>query len=324
MNSKKLTPCCILPIWFAAFSHAFCLYSQVDEWQEANSRQITTSVDKLHVSAEIELPASARSVWETISDFNGWHKKFLSDVSQSRMTGQGLGAIRILKVIGVPDPVMEQMESIDHKAMSLGYKILDSPLPIDQYHGVISLNPLGCNSCKVLWSCEFLPKGSTPPADAEKVVKGLYIAGLNNLKTLYTPKVTIQKVIASPAEAVWRLISDFNAWNKFLPPVTASRLVSSGPTTLRILTIAGSDIPIIERLDSLDPENKSLTYSIVSGPAQPFENYVSKITVQAQGQSSLVTWSASYFPIGAPSEAEKFVIELYTSSLEKLSQIKLQ
>jgi len=273
----------------------------------------------IRVSVEVEVPAAARSVWETVGNFNDW-TKFLSMVSQSRMTGQGIGAIRILNVTGLADPVVERLDLYEPRTMTLAYSIVESPLPVDHYHSVISVRAKTSSTCNVKWSSIFVPKAGATPAGAEGAIHGLYDAGLAGLQALYATKVSVQKQIAASPDVVWGIVGDFNAWNTFVPPVSSSHLVASGPTTLRVLALTGSDVPVVERLDGIDNLGKSLSYGIVSSPFPTFDTYAAKITVVSQGGGSLVTWSAAYRPIGNPADAQGFLTELYNLGLDTLSQ----
>jgi mxaD protein len=286
----------------------------------SNTHSALTSCNPIRVSVEVEVTAAARSVWETVGDFNGW-SKFSPAVTLSRMTGQGVGAIRVASVTGVPGQVIEREDLYDPSTMMLAYSILESPLPVDQYHSLMNVRAVTGSTCKVKWSSVFVPKGSSSPAEAESAVRELINSGLANIQALFVPKVTVQKLIATSPEVVWNVVGDFGAWDTFLPPVTSSHLVTSGLTTLRMLTVAGSDIPIVERLDGIDDSAMSLSYGIVSSADPSFDSYASTIKIVPQGNSSLVIWSGSYRPIGDPAVAHNFFTGLYTLGLDTLSAL---
>ena len=77
-----------------------------------------------------------------------------------------------------------------------------------------------------------------------------------------------------------------------------------------IETIDGKTI--IERLESLDQKNKTLTYSLVSGvPAKPYIGYM-QVTSNSTG--SKVDWTVQYRPSG---QAELIVHLIIDTMLER-------
>jgi ribosome-associated toxin RatA of RatAB toxin-antitoxin module len=264
---------------------------------------------------EADISAPAPSVWETVSDFNGWGK-FFSLIENSHMSGQGLGSVRFLKLQGETELVVERQDASDAKTRTLAYTILTSPLPVEDYHARMEVTAITGEIAHVRWSAQFLPKGATPEV-ARQTIENVFVSGLAGLKTLFTPKVVEQKFIpAAPAE-IWKVVGNFNGLSAFVPSVISSQIVTSGPNTFRILKIQDDSTIVIERLDDWDPEQTTLTYYIVGSPFA-FENCAATIQISPQAQGSLVTWSGRYLPIGDPAIAEQFLRGVYTGGLDTL------
>jgi hypothetical protein len=128
-------------------------------------------------------------------------------------------------------------------------------------------------------------------------------------------------LVAAPAE-VWSLIGQFDsAWS---PLIASLRKTGTGIGQLReIETVDGKTI--VERLESLDVANKTLTYSMVSGiPAKP---YTGKIQVIPNAAGSRVSWTVEYRPSGQGELIVRLIIQsLVVRSLnalqEKFGQLK--
>ena len=129
------------------------------------------------------------------------------------------------------------------------------------------------------------------------------------------------EVLAKPAD-VWSFVGQFDKpWGPLIASVKKS---GTGIGQLReIETVDGKTI--VERLDSLDDLNRTLTYTMVSGiPAKP---YTGKIQVSASTAGSLVSWSVDYRPSGQGELIVRLIIQtLIERSLkalqEKFSQAK--
>ncbi|MGC4068760.1 MAG: SRPBCC family protein [Polyangiaceae bacterium] len=274
------------------------------------------STKTIVVTAQIEVTAPASAVWETVGNFNGWDK-FLTVVESSSMSGQGVGSVRFLSVTGQKAPVVEREDVYDPRHRIIAYTILDSPLPVDDYHSMMRVVPVTDEITRVEWSSRFVAKKGSTREQAKAFITDFYAKGLADLQSLMTPKVVREKYIPVPPSAVWAIVSDFNGLGQFVTDVANSRLVTSGKETFRILDFKDGVTQVIERLDSSDDASTTVTYSIVAAPL-PFENYTSTIQVKPQGSGSLVSWSGRYNPVGDPTDAVSFLDGLYTSGLQNL------
>jgi hypothetical protein len=133
------------------------------------------------VSSSTHIDVPAQRVWELIGQFKAladWHPS----VEKSELE-QG-GKMRRLSLVG-GGTIVERLERIDDESFKYSYSIVDSPFPVANY--VAELRVVKDESgkgCRVEWSSEFEPKGASV-SEAEKVIRGVYEAGLKNLQTMF-------------------------------------------------------------------------------------------------------------------------------------------
>jgi hypothetical protein len=135
------------------------------------------------VSLSTRLPVPARTVWDTIGGFNNlarWHPA----VARSEESTKGGATIRTLTLHG-GGSIVEELKVKDDKSRTYSYSILEGPLPVTKYQSTLHVaeNPDG-GSCTVEWSSEFEPAGTTT-SEAEKIIRGIYEAGFNNLRKMF-------------------------------------------------------------------------------------------------------------------------------------------
>ena len=92
-------------------------------------------------------------------------------------------------------------------------------------------------------------------------------------------RVSMQTTIPASADEVWRTISDFNGLPKFVSAITNSSMEGSGVGAVRTLTLQDSDAPIVEKLESLDEQARTLSYSIIQSPL-PLADYIATVEVR--------------------------------------------
>jgi hypothetical protein len=127
----------------------------------------------IHVSPE--------AVWETLRKF-GDLEEFLPMVASCRLEGSGVGAKRTL-VTRDGAEILEELVALDDQERTLRYKILDSPLPFDDYLATVRVRSIDNHHSEIDWSSTFQPEGA-PEADAVEMVRGIYAAAINGLEQL--------------------------------------------------------------------------------------------------------------------------------------------
>jgi len=123
-----------------------------------------------------KVAAPAKRCWDVLSDFGGVAD--LSPMVEScEVEGEGVGAVRTL---GMPGglKLQERLDAHDEAGLTYGYAIIgDHPLPFDDYHSTVKIEPAGDDACIVEWRGTFQPKGDDESGPAG-IVHGIYTGGL--------------------------------------------------------------------------------------------------------------------------------------------------
>jgi hypothetical protein len=124
--------------------------------------------------------------------------------------------------------------------------------------------------------------------------------------------------IPAPADTVWRTVRDFGSIDEYVPPIARAELSGEGVGAERTLTL-DDGARVVERLDALDDDARTLQYSIVEAPL-PVEGYTSTLSVERiDATSCRVTWASDFTVVDAPdAEVEATFAELYAAGLEGL------
>ena len=134
-----------------------------------------------NVSMSTQLPVSADQVWSVIGNFNAlaqWHPAV-----ESSSLEEG-GTVRRLTLAGDGGEIVERLEHHDDQSRSYTYSILQGPIPVEDYVSTLTVREAESGvGCVVEWSSEFTPSGA-PESEAVAAVRGLYEAGLENLKKM--------------------------------------------------------------------------------------------------------------------------------------------
>jgi len=133
--------------------------------------------------------------------------------------------------------------------------------------------------------------------------------------------VCMKTTIKAPADDVWKTIRDFNGAGKYIAAITSSTMKGSGVGAVRTVTLEGG-VQVLERLEDLDDEARTLTYSIVRAPL-PIENYVATMTLRDLGAGRCeLEWSSTFDPKGAPeAEGVQIVEGVYAMGFDGLKKL---
>ena len=120
-------------------------------------------------------------------------------------------------------------------------------------------------------------------------------------------RVEVRDEIDASREVVWDLVSDFGGVKRISPEVESCKLDGEGVGAVRTINTQG--IVIKERLESLDADKCTFSYSIVEGPI-PFTNYLAQVELTPAGpQRTKINWSGSFEPAGVPEDSLKGLVE---------------
>ena len=135
------------------------------------------------VTEKVELSAAPDKAWDTIKDFKGWqawHPAFAGTVI-TRGEGNSKGSVRELTTKDGAK-FIEELVMRDAASRTYQYRIIESPLPIVGYVSTIEVRENKGGST-VVWSSRFDVKPGTSGEEIQKVIAGVYRAGLDNLAT---------------------------------------------------------------------------------------------------------------------------------------------
>ena len=140
--------------------------------------------DDLKVEERIVLNVPSKAVWALVGGFKAldrWHP----DVAESTLIGTGkkVGDIRVLTLAN-SKTIVERLESYNENAMILKYRILESPLPVENYVASISVTNMGDNLAEVVWQSSFNAVDVSED-EAINIIRGIYLTGLNSINRLF-------------------------------------------------------------------------------------------------------------------------------------------
>jgi len=126
--------------------------------------------------------------------------------------------------------------------------------------------------------------------------------------------------IPAPADEVWAIVRDFGSIADWTPPITDATLDGEGVGAERTLTLADGG-QVVERLEALDENDRTLRYTIVDGPL-PVTGYEGTFSVTAVDDSTCeVTWGSTFTIEDAPEdEITGTFSELYAAGLSGLRE----
>jgi len=133
--------------------------------------------------------------------------------------------------------------------------------------------------------------------------------------------ISMRTTIHASADAVWQTIRDFNAAPRYIAAIANSVMQGSGVGAVRTLTLQDG-AQVVERLESLDHQARTLSYSIASAPL-PLAHYVSTMRVQDLGGGRCeLRWSPTFEPQGVTeAEAKQLVEGIYTMGFDGLKRL---
>lgn len=126
--------------------------------------------------------AAAPRVWDVVGDFAGvakWHPGAAESVAE----GEGIGMRRRIALVN-GGTLVEELEEMNDAERYYSYSMVEGPLPVrDDYHATLRVRPsYGDASCTVEWTASFTPRADVPDTDAERLVRMIFQAGLDNLR----------------------------------------------------------------------------------------------------------------------------------------------
>ena len=119
----------------------------------------------------------------------------------------------------------------------------------------------------------------------------------------------------APAEWLWKKIGDFCGIENWIPAVEKCVLSKGGKE--RTVYVKG-DGQVVERLDNWDDAKRTYSYTILSS-GLPVDDYHSTISVEPDGNGSVLKWRGTYKAKGtSDAEAKKLIDGIYADASKTL------
>ncbi len=131
-----------------------------------------------HVAESTNLNASPGDVWDLVGDFNSLPEWMPGIASSELRPGPG-GVDRFLTLEDGKE-LLERLEFLDSSSMEYGYTIIESPLPIADYHARIKVSADG-GGTTVDYTADFEAVG-IPEEEAIGAISGLFQGALEKLR----------------------------------------------------------------------------------------------------------------------------------------------
>jgi hypothetical protein len=119
-------------------------------------------------------------------------------------------------------------------------------------------------------------------------------------------RAAVTRTLETSAGDLWRLVRDFGDV-RWIPGGGSAKVEGSGPGMTR--TFQGPDRTILERLESVDEKNRTITYTIPQGVPFPVTGYRATMRVTDDGGGARLDWSCEFTPQGVPEAQARQAIE---------------
>ena len=141
----------------------------------------------INITRSVALNLKPDLAWGIVKDFSGlhrWHPGF-TDTELIQGANGKLGALRVVAMKDGPR-VSDQLLQYSEQSKRYRYRMVASPMPVEDYVGAISVRSKGKTSI-VTWSVSFKRKKSSSTftdADVKIMIDHLMQVGLANLKRM--------------------------------------------------------------------------------------------------------------------------------------------
>ncbi|MEW5011318.1 MAG: SRPBCC family protein [Cycloclasticus sp.] len=140
---------------------------------------------ELTVTEKIEIAAPPSLVWENSKNFDdiaSWHPAV---ISQTTTNANQPGSVRIANLGG--PTITEELVRFNEEHRNFTYRIKQvdpAILPVENYIAWYAVRDNDQGGSSLIWMGSFSTVGDANPEEVKKSVRGIYRAGLENLKTM--------------------------------------------------------------------------------------------------------------------------------------------
>lgn len=125
------------------------------------------------VLVERTIPVPRARVFAELMDFGGVGKLSPEGVDGVECEGMGLGAVRTVRIKGLPTPVQERLDVACENRVFAYSIINETALPLTRYIAVVELDDAPGGGCRVRWGSNWIAK-DRPVEAVQKMLTQLY------------------------------------------------------------------------------------------------------------------------------------------------------
>jgi hypothetical protein len=126
-------------------------------------------------------------------------------------------------------------------------------------------------------------------------------------------KLTNTVRVDSPPDEAWRVVGDLAGVDKWIPGVVSAQVEAH-----RRLCETSDGGQIVEQITSYSEDDRSYGYAHIQ-QSLPIENSRGTLSVQADGDGSLIVWEAEFEP--AAPDVARMVAGAYRETLNSLARL---
>lgn len=134
---------------------------------------------KERVCSENLVPSSSSCVWEKLISFGGTEKFVPEIIEKVVVEGDGVGAIRTIKLKGEGE-IIEKLTEIDGEYRIMKFIILSTPMPVLNYEGIFKVETNGETSCMVYFESVY-DVSAENKKEMKHIIKGFQETFISNL-----------------------------------------------------------------------------------------------------------------------------------------------
>lgn len=116
---------------------------------------LTQTLKKVNVSNHIEMTGQIEEVWTIISNLKNLDQLVPEIVKTTKIVGNGKGSIITLTLKSSGKNVVEEVYKLDNKRYVMSYRMLKTPMPIDDYRATIKIISSGSTSYHIYFDAVF-------------------------------------------------------------------------------------------------------------------------------------------------------------------------
>ena len=137
----------------------------------------TIMKEQVKSAKTVQLPAAL--VWQKLVAFGGTEKFVPELIEKVTVAGSGPGALRTVYLKGGRE-ILEKLTRLDEQNRQLHFVILSTPMPVQNYEGILAVSATGEGECLVSFASVY-DVDAAHQDDMRAIIKGFQETFLSNL-----------------------------------------------------------------------------------------------------------------------------------------------